>query len=360
MSKLNIIPIFVPHMGCPHDCIFCNQRKITNHKETLDREKILNYIEEYLGYFKNKDNIVEIAFYGGSFTAIDRELMISYLEIANSFIKKGLVNGIRLSTRPDNINVEILDILKNFGVTTIELGIQSLNNKVLILNERGHSIECIYKSSKLIKEYGFNLGLQMMIGLYGDDFEKSIFTALEFCKIKPDFVRIYPTLVIKDTYLEKLLEMGRYTPLTMKEAILLSKYLLIIFESNNIDIIRLGLQSSDNISEDGDVVAGPFHDSFRELVESEIYFDLIEEYLLKNDLRNSKLEIECFKSEVSKIAGNKRKNILFFKDSYGIDIKIKSNSIDKNTLLFNGTNIDRRKYILDFYFRKILKENKWD
>lgn len=358
MSKLNIIPIFVPHMGCPHDCIFCNQKKITNYKDVIDKEKINSYIEEYLGYFKNKDNFVEIAFYGGSFTAIDRDVMISYLEIANSFINKGLVNGIRLSTRPDYINLEILNILKEYGVTTIELGIQSLNNKVLILNERGHSVECIYKSSKLIKDYGFKLGLQMMIGLYGDSFQNSIYTALEFCKIKPNFVRIYPTLVIKDTYLEKLFEMDKYTPLTLDEAINISKYLLIIFEVNNIDVIRLGLQSSDNISEDGDVVSGPFHDSFRELVEGEIYFDLIKNYIEKIKLKNNVLYISCSNTEISKIIGNKKKNSIYFKENYGVDLKLKSSNIERNTLLFNGQNIDIKKFILDFYFKEILKENK--
>lgn len=357
MSKLNIIPIFVPHMGCPHDCIFCNQRKITNHKDVIDREKIINYIEEYLSFFKNKDNYVEIAFYGGSFTGIDRQFMISYLEIANSFIKQGIVNGIRLSTRPDYINIEILDILKKYGVTTIELGIQSLNNKVLILNERGHSVECVYKSSKLIKEYGFKLGLQMMIGLYGDTFENSIFTAFEFCKIIPDFVRIYPTLVIKDTYLEKLFEMGKYIPLSLNDAIDLSKYLLIIFEVNNIDVIRLGLQSSDNISKDGDIVAGPFHDSFRELVEGSIYLDLIESNIIRNNLNSCLVVLECSNNLISKIVGNKRKNLIYLKDKYGIDIKIKPIQMEGNTLLFNGQTIDRKKYILDFY-KKILKETK--
>lgn len=354
MSRINIIPIFVPHMGCPHDCIFCNQRKITNYKDVLDEENIVKYIEDYLGYFKNKETKVEIAFYGGSFTGLDRELMISYLNLANRYILKGQVDGIRLSTRPDYIDSEILDILKKYGVTTIELGIQSLNNRVLILNERGHSVECIYNSSEMIKKFGFKLGLQMMLGLYGDDFQKSLNTAFEFCKIKPDFVRIYPTLVIKDTYLEKLYEMKKYIPMTMEEAIELSKYLVILFEKNQIEIIRLGLQSSDNISEDGDVVAGPFHPAFRELVEGEIYLDLLEEYFKKEGIKNTTFNIECSNSEVSKISGNKKKNTLYFREKYGINIKIKGSNIDKNTLLFNDKKYNRRKYILNFYNEKII------
>ena len=210
MNKCNIIPIFVPHMGCPHDCIFCNQRKITNFVDVLDEVDIRRNIEQYISYFKNKTIPIEIAFYGGSFTGLDKNLMISYLDIAKEYIDKGFVSSIRLSTRPDYINHEILDILKKYELKTIELGVQSITKSTLDLNNRGHDVECIYKSSTLIKKYDIKLGLQMMVGLYGDTFDMVINTAFELCKIKPDFVRIYPTLLIRDTELERLYYFKKY------------------------------------------------------------------------------------------------------------------------------------------------------
>ena len=283
MNKCNIIPIFVPHLGCPHDCIFCNQRKITNFIDALDEIDMRKNIEKYISYFKNKNIPIEIAFYGGSFTGLDRNLMISYLSIAKDYIDKGLVDSIRLSTRPDYINKEILEVLVKYNVKTIELGIQSMTQSTLDLNNRGHNVDCVYEASSLIKEYGINLGLQMMVGLYGDTFETVLNTAFKLSKINPDFVRVYPTLTIKDTELERLYYMKKYIPMSLEDSIYLCKYVYILFEYYNIPIIRLGLQSSDNISEDGDVVAGPYHPAFRELVESSIYKDFIEYYSNKHE-----------------------------------------------------------------------------
>lgn len=350
MNKCNIIPIFVPHMGCPHDCIFCNQRKITNFIDVLDEVDIRKNIENYISYFKNKNIPIEIAFYGGSFTGLDKNLMIRYLEIAKYYIDRDYVNSIRISTRPDYISKEILDILIKYKVHTIELGVQSMTQSTLDLNNRGHNVECVYESSSLIKKYNIKLGLQMMVGLYGDTIDTVVNTAFEICKINPDFVRVYPTLTIKDTELERLYYSKEYIPMSFEDSICLCKYIYVIFKYYNIPIIRLGLQSSDNISEDVDIVAGPYHPAFRELVESSVYRDFIEYYMCFFDIKDD-ITIKCNNSEVSKIVGNKRSNLKYFKEKYNINIKIKTLTLEKNILKFNE-NIVYMNDFIDYYFNK--------
>lgn len=350
MNKCNIIPIFVPHMGCPHDCIFCNQRKITNFIDVLDEVDIRKNIENYISYFKNKNIPIEIAFYGGSFTGLDKNLMIRYLEIAKYYIDRDYVNSIRISTRPDYISKEILDILIKYKVHTIELGVQSMTQSTLDLNNRGHNVECVYESSSLIKKYNIKLGLQMMVGLYGDTIDTVVNTAFEICKINPDFVRVYPTLTIKDTELERLYYSKEYIPMSLEDSICLCKYIYVIFKYYNIPIIRLGLQSSDNISEDVDIVAGPYHPAFRELVESSVYRDFIEYYMCFFDIKDD-ITIKCNNSEVSKIVGNKRSNLKYFKEKYNINIKIKTLTLEKNILKFNE-NIVYMNDFIDYYFNK--------
>lgn len=353
MNKCNIIPIFVPHLGCPHDCIFCNQRKITSFNDSLDKEQICLTIEKYISYFKNKEIPIEIAFYGGSFTGLNENLMIEYLKIAKKYIDQKLVDSVRLSTRPDYIDEHILDILLSYKVKTIELGIQSLSSKVLDLNERGHDVDCVYKSSSLIKKYKINLGLQMMTGLFGDDFNSCIHTALDIAYINPDFVRVYPTLIIKDTKLEQLYYSKKYIPMDIKDAIRLCKYIDIIFEYHNIDIIRLGLQSSDNISKDKDVVAGPYHPSFREFVQSDIYFDLFKYYIKKFKIKKY-LHFECSNEEISKIVGNKKSNINRMKEKFNLDISFSIHNFEKNILIINENLVNRKEFI-DYSFMKILR-----
>lgn len=270
MTKHYIIPIFVPHFGCPHDCIFCNQKKITGLTTNVKPKDVENIIDEYLGYFR-KDSYIEVAFYGGSFTAIDMDIQSALLEIPYKYKTNGIIDAIRMSTRPDAIDNIILDNLKKYSVDTIELGVQSLDEVVLNASERGHTAQEVYKASELIKSYGFNLGLQMMIGLPEDSFEKSLYTCREFIKLNPYNVRIYPTLVIKGTFLEKQYLKGDYQPLTIDEAVAQSSILLMLFYLNAINVIRVGLQPTENIQMGKDVVAGPFHPSFRQLVESNIY-----------------------------------------------------------------------------------------
>ena len=334
MTRHYIIPIFVPHFGCPHDCVFCNQKKITGLSTNITALEVESIIKEHLKYFK-KDCFIEIAFYGGSFTAIDIQTQSELLEIPYKYKQAGLVNEIRLSTRPDAIDHEILNNLKNYGVNTIELGCQSLDKEVLNNSNRGHTSSDVYKSSKMIQDYGFNLGLQMMIGLPGDSLEKCLYTALEFIKLKPYCVRIYPTLVIKETFLEKSYLENLYSPLTLDESIKITTPILILFYLNNINVIRVGLQPTENIQLGKDVVAGPFHPAYRQLVESNIFRLIISNYLAHNNIETKGLimRIEAKNKIISNIVGQKSSNILYFKDKYGFkSIQIFSSDLEDGWL----------------------------
>lgn len=316
------IPIFVPHMGCPFDCVFCNQRRITGAGTDVTPQDVERIISEHLKTLPKTDVYVEAAFFGGSFTGIPIEQQSALMEAAMGF--KDSINGIRLSTRPDYINREILENLYNHGVTTIELGVQSMDDEVLKSSNRGHSAKQVREAVKLIREYPFKLGLQMMTGLVGDNKEKSIYTAREIIKLKPEMVRIYPTLTIKDTYLEKMYIRGEYKPQTLEEAVETAKEIMLMFEEADINVIRVGLQATKEICEEGSVVAGPVHSAFRALVESSIYYDLIREAVI--GMRGS-VTVAVKDTEVSNAVGNKRVNIEKIKREFGIDLKIKG---DKN------------------------------
>ena len=266
MAKFKIIPIFVPHKGCPHQCSFCNQRHITGQLEEMTPEKVREIIETYLKTIDTEKYRTEIAFYGGSFTAIDIEYQTSLLKIAYEYMQNNDVKGIRLSTRPDYIDKAILDNLKEYGVTEIELGVQSMCNHVLAANNRGHIDEDVVNAVKLIRQYDFSLGLQQMTGLYKDSDEADIYTARKICDLKPDFVRIYPTLVFNNTDLADYFKNGLYMPHTLDHAVTLCKKLKEIYDENNIKIIRLGLLMSDDEAKNN-YLSGPYHPRFRELVE---------------------------------------------------------------------------------------------
>lgn len=314
------IPIFVPHRGCPFDCVFCNQKRITGIHTEVTADDVRRIIDESLKTLPKENRHVEAAFFGGSFTGIPIEEQSALLAAACEYLEKGLIDGIRLSTRPDYIDKTILDNLLRHGVTTIELGVQSMDNDVLKASNRGHTREDVIRAAELIHQYPFTLGLQMMTGLPADTDEKSLYTAEEIIKLQPDIVRIYPTLTIKDTFLEKLCRAGKYTPQTLDEAVELSKKLLLKFEENNITVIRIGLQSTDEICEGGSVVAGPVHSAFRELVESSIYLDIISSQLDK--INTSRADVFVNPREISKAVGNKRANIIKIKNEKNIDIKI--------------------------------------
>ena len=302
------ISIFVPHLGCKHMCSFCNQVYISGHEEKPDARTIEKAVEDAVKSPRFNSKTAEIAFFGGSFTAIDMDYQNELLSTAYKFIKQGVVRGIRISTRPDAIDENILDNLKKYGVTSIELGAQSMDDEVLFLNKRGHSSYDVEKASKLIKEYGFELGLQMMTGLFGDTYEKSIATAEKIADLKPETVRIYPTIVLKNTYLAKLYEEGKYSPQTLEEASEVCGELLSFFESKNINVIRLGLHSIEEES----FIAGPWHWAFGELCVSSIYMKKAKKMLEKEQKGNYTLIVN--KNEISKMIGQRKSNITVLRE----------------------------------------------
>ena len=289
-----------------------------------------NIIEEYLPTIDN-DASVEVAFFGGSFTAIDEDIQNDLLEVAKEYVEKGLIQDIRMSTRPDCISEDILNRLKKYKVSIIELGVQSMDKNVLIDSVRGHDTEEVIKSAKLIKESGIKLGLQMMVGLPSDTEKKCIATARKFIELKPDCVRIYPTLVVKDTGLEVLLNKGEYKPFTLEQSIQIVKKLLALFYVNNINVIRVGLQATEDIQVGKAVVDGPHHPAFRELAESEMIKDYLI-YIAKKYNIEKYITVKTNKKNVSKIIGNKKSNSTYMKNKLKINLKTKEEDIDINDL----------------------------
>lgn len=299
MKKGNI-SIFVPFNGCPQQCSFCNQKTITGQAYQPTAQDVKNAVETAL---KKKGYDYEIAFFGGSFTAISRDYMLELLNAAEPYVKNGSVKGIRISTRPDYIDGEILTLLKDKGVSAIELGAQSMDDEVLSANLRGHTAEDVVNASKLIKDYGFELGLQMMTGLYKDTDEKAIETAKKIIGLKPETVRIYPTVVLKGTYLQELYDEKIYRPPTVDDAAALCTRLLPLFEEAQIKVIRLGLHSSEDIKKN--MVAGAFHPAFGEIVQSRFMLNKVLEYPPDD------YEIFVNPKSVSKLKGNQKRNVYF-------------------------------------------------
>ena len=265
------IPVFIPEAACPFQCIYCNQRKLSGQLHIPSDKEIIESIEKTLATIPKENSIVELAYFGGNFTGFSLEQQKHYLELVQTYIKRGLISGIRLSTRPDYISNEILDLLKSLNVKSIELGTQSLDDEVLKASRRGHSAADTEKASEMIKSAGFNLGLQMMIGLPADTLEKSLLTAQKIIALGAKETRIYPTLVIKDTMLEKQFEAGLFKPLSLQEAVRWSAQLIKVFEKARVKIIKLGLHPSEGLLSGFDLVAGPWHPSFRELVLTELW-----------------------------------------------------------------------------------------
>ena len=316
MSHSNI-SIFVPHKGCPNQCSFCNQKSIASTSFVPDGDFVQRECTTALERFKGDVSCAQIAFFGGSFTAIDRDLMVELLESANGYIGKGKFESIRISTRPDCINQEILDVLKRYNVRSIELGAQSMNENTLAINRRGHSVEDVINASRLIKENGFELGLQMMVGLYGDNQKDAFATAEKIASLNPDTVRIYPTIVIKDTYLAELYTLGKYLPLNLDEAVDICAKLLDFFESKNINVIRLGLHDSETLK--SDMLAGPYHPAFRELCESKRLLQKLQRQLF--ELPRGSYKVAVSPSMVSKFVGQKKMNLIELSKS-GYDIRV--------------------------------------
>ena len=295
------ISIFVPHIGCPNRCSFCDQRFITGSRRAPRSEDVVEAVRNAVKSKNYSPENTEIAFFGGSFTAINRTYMVHLLQTASAFVDNGVVKGIRISTRPDAINNEILTLLDHYHVTAIELGAQSLDDRVLCMNNRGHTVADVEKASKLIKKFGIELGLQMMTGLYGDSDETALETTRKIIKIHPDTVRIYPTIVLKNTDLAALCLDDKYHPQTIEEAVNLASVLVDMFEEADIKVIRLGLHSI----EEGAFVEGPWHPAFSELCSSNKFLRMA----LENLKTEGEYKIYVHPSSVSKMIGQKRANI---------------------------------------------------
>ncbi|QXM05892.1 elongator complex protein 3 [Crassaminicella indica] len=351
-KKHYIIPVFVPHKGCPFDCVFCNQKKITGLTEDITPQEVDVQIQEYLNTINNlNQKHVEIAFFGGSFTGIEIEKQEKLLQIASKWKKTGMIKDIRLSTRPDYIKESILERLVTYGVSIIELGVQSMNDEVLIKSGRGHTAEDVVNAVKIIKQFPVKLGLQMMIGLPGDNKRKINDTADKLIDLSPDFVRIYPTLVVRDTYLEKMYLQGKYRALSLEDAISICKNLLLKFLKAEIPVIRVGLQPTENILLGREVIAGPFHPSFRQLVEAEIFKEMLDYLFLKENIKSLWIEMQVMDRYISSLVGQKKANVNFIKNKYDIKkIKImKNNNLKDGEIHIITTSgeifkIDMKKY----------------
>ena len=314
MRHINI-PIFIPHLGCPNQCVFCNQRSISGVREFYP-ETVASEIERALSTVSPEDE-AEIAFFGGSFTGIDRELMISLLEIAEGYVRDGRVKSIRCSTRPDYIDEEIIAILKRYSVKTVELGLQSSCDRVLELSKRGHNFEAENKGCRLIVENGIQLIGQMMIGLPGSDLECELETAEFIVRSGAVGARIYPTVVFRDTELCSMTECGEYTPLTLDEAIKRSAAVLEVFISGGVEVIRIGLQASENLSDPSYFVAGPNHAALGELVIGEVYYNKILKALTRMNLSGDEnISVKVRRGALSKAIGQNGKNKLRLRERY--------------------------------------------
>ena len=325
-----IIPIFLPAIGCREQCLFCNQKAAA--KETLPSSSLRNLIETSLDEipYHKKDREKQVAFYGGSFTAIHRDDQVRYLNDVQPFILSSQIDSIRISTRPDALDEESLSLLKEYGVKTVEIGVQSMIDEILLLSWRGHSAEDTIDAIRRLKQRGFEVGLQLMIGLPGDTCDCFLQTLDRIIELKPDFVRIHPTLVLKEAPLETLWRDGRYSPLRLDEAVHWLKKGVIKLENSSIPVARIGLQPTEELERD--YLAGPYHPSFRQLVDSSIFFDMATS-LLQNSQKNGQVLFLCHPKEISNLRGQKNENMMRLKEQF----KLKEILIDGRKELPRGT-----------------------
>lgn len=314
-----IVPVFIPHLGCPYRCVFCNQTDITGNQAKADAEKLEEALATYLGD-KSLDRLPpnrEVAFYGGSFTGLPAGRQEGLLKKVRPWIEEGRVNAIRLSTHPLFIDADRLALLKKYDVSTIELGIQSTDQNVLELSGRPCSWEAVESAVYLIRKNGFRLGLQLMSGLPGDTdqtFAKSVDDVLE---LKPDFVRLYPTLVIRHTELFQMYRQGKFTPWSLERTVDNLKIAVKKFRTKNIPVIRLGLHPDPSLLEN--LVAGPYHPSLRYLVDCQIGLDEMIDDIREVNKINGRVKFKVPSSRISVYIGHKRENIQKLKTMFRLE-----------------------------------------
>lgn len=317
MRHVNV-PVFIPHLGCPNQCVFCNQRSISEHQD-FSEESVRDEIEQVLSTLSPEDE-AEIAFFGGSFTGIERALMCRLLDLAQTYVKEGRVDSIRLSTRPDYINDEILSILSRYSVKTIELGLQSMDNAVLLSCRRGHTVAQAEDACRAVVKAGFSLVGQMMIGLPGATPESEIKTAQKICELGASAVRIYPTVVFYDTPLCEMAQHGLYAPLTVEEAIERTAPVLQIFRARALPCIRVGLCATESLTSPDAVYAGPNHPALGEMILGECLYQKVKEKVLQADLAGKGILLEVPPKELSATVGQHRRNLEKLQRETGVTV----------------------------------------
>lgn len=335
-KKMLIVPVFIPHAGCPHQCVFCNQVAITGiNKAPVNKETLRSIIDQFLQY-NNKREKIQISFYGGTFLGLPDDQIKMLLSEADIYVKAGQVNSIRFSTRPDTINERQIKLIQKYPVETIEIGTQSMNNMVLNKSGRGHSAEDTEHAVKILKKYGYETGLQIMAGLPADTDTTLLATTEKVIELKPDFVRIYPTIVLKGSQLEKMFLKGKYSPLNLDKCVLLVKTMYLHFLKNNIPVIRMGLQSSFDFESGDEIVAGPYHPAFGHLVFSSIFLDMAVLAIEKSKTKDKHLIFHVNPRDISKIRGLKNNNISVLMKKFNLE---KIEIIPENSLELNSVKI---------------------
>lgn len=312
-ARACILPLFVPHAGCPHDCVFCNQRRISGEEKSADAEDVRRLLET-AALPSGAER--QLAFYGGSFTAIPAQRQEALLAAAKEGIDRGQIDSIRLSTRPDAIDGAVLDRLRRYGVKTVELGAQSMDETVLRLSGRGHTAEDVRCASRLLREAGFSLVLQMMTGLPGDSDEKAVYTARELIALRPDGVRIYPTVIVRDTALYAMWREGEYREHTVEDAVRVCAALVPLFEAARVPILRLGLNPTEELS-GGGAVGGAYHPALGELVRSRILRNRAEA-LLQGVSPGCSVTLGVRERELSQLIGQRRCNLAYLAERFSL------------------------------------------
>jgi histone acetyltransferase (RNA polymerase elongator complex component) len=333
-----IVPVFLPHAGCPHRCIFCNQTSTTGcHETSPDTVTIKAAIDTFLAYAKPRPGFVEIAFYGGNFLGLDAAIIDRLLSLAASYVQGGRVHGIRFSTRPDTVDKERLSQISSYPISTVELGVQSMDDAVLRETRRGHTVQNTRQAIELLKKAPYQLGLQMMVGLPGDSEDGALCTGRQLAELGPDFVRIYPTLVLEGSPLARWYAEKRYTPLSLEPCVQLVKKLYRIFFDNGIRVIRMGLQPTTELNDKAAVKAGPFHPAFGELVYSALILDRLIEALSDHPLKTVRLVLRVHPRNLSRVIGYKRANLVVLRQRFGIEnIKVSTDpKVTASTILIN-------------------------
>ncbi len=333
-----IIPIFVIYKGCPNRCVFCNERITAgDYPDRLTEDTIRNICDKHLNNSERRFD--QIAFYGGNFTGIDRDYQIELLDIAQSYVNAGMVNSIRISTRPDYIDDDRIELLTQYNVSTVEIGAQSMVDEVLSASGRGHSSDDIRAAVRLLKGNEIETGVHLMVGLPGDTRKRFEYTVEEIIGLQPDTVRIHPTIVFKDTSLAKTYLEGEYQPTTLDDAVELCKYALLKFQKAGIPVIRLGLHTTKEMETDNNIIAGPFHPAFRSLVEGAIFLDMASDLLKSTDLKDGDVVLSVAPKDVSNLRGMNNRNIKILKESFNLTkINVREDAKQERWSLMIGNN----------------------